>query len=69
MAERKRKKKKGPRLPRVTLIAYSANDLLRFTESMEKLTGLVNDLQIVTEALVRKTKTIRSKPDKLEGGG
>jgi hypothetical protein len=44
MSARKSKKSKAS-LPRVTLMAYSRRDLVRFCESVERLSLLVLDLQ------------------------
>lgn len=44
-----RKRKVG--LPRVTLMAYSRRDLLAFTESVEALRHLVDDLRLVVAEL------------------
>lgn len=62
-----RKRKVG--LPRVTLMAYSRRDLLAFTESVEALRHLVNDLRLVavelSNAAVALGKTTKArKPSK-----
>lgn len=44
-------KRKGTRLPRLTLLAYSSKDLARFSEAIEAAVQLRRDLdQVVTEA-------------------
>ena len=56
----KKKKKKPPGLPRVTLLAYSARDLLAFTEAVEGLRHAVADLKVIKDEM--KAKAVRKKP-------
>lgn len=54
-------KKKRTTLPRVTLLAYNRRDLLAFSESVETLRLLVNDLRAVADSLERAAKR-KAKP-------
>lgn len=49
----KKRRKRGTSLPRLTILAYSRADLLRFTEAVERLVTAVGDLQAVAAALPR----------------
>lgn len=51
-----KRRKKGTALPRLTLLAYSRSDLLRFTEAVERLVGAVHDLQQYQASLPKPRK-------------
>jgi len=56
----KKRKKRPPPLPRVTLLAFSRRDLIEFSEAVEALRGLVADLRLVAEQMPKpRAKRIR----------
>jgi len=63
------KKKRGPALPRVTVLCYSRRDLLAFAESVEALRHLVEDLRTEVNALKAKRAPKQPTPPQpsLEG--
>jgi hypothetical protein len=56
------KKRKRVTLPRVTLLAFSRQDLIAFVAAVEALRGLVHDLRTVAADL--KLRAVKHKPKK-----
>lgn len=74
----KRKGKKRTALPRLTLLAYSREELVGFTEAVARLRGIADDLMIVQAQLAllarsgkggRKAKTPQVRLGSADDGG
>jgi hypothetical protein len=59
----KKRKRAKASLPRLTVLALSSRELLRFMESVEKVSTLANDLKVIADQLERATSKRRKSPE------